>query len=570
MAAQRRHRDARSSIAHVFESIVFSLPDRSTDESHMTRDRILLLLTHRGNQRLLQDLLSVQYEVLLARHAGALQEQFDLAVLDGPALHRLQSDVRARKQAEQPVFLPFLLLIHQQDANTLRRDLWHTVDELILTPVHRVELEGRLASLLRVRKDSLDLKRRTEELETLVYDLSESFESATEENELARILLTRAFTATKALVGAVVALEGEVPQVLASLPEASPALAMLGATSSMSALKETLASGPLTGAEATAAVGGEFHSGAPIIAPVAIKREPVAALVLWKAGGAPFSAGDVRIIESLSIQAGVFIHNLRQAHRLVEMAHIQEQIEVAESIQHRLLPASNVQMRGLDLAAFYLATNQIGGDYYDVFAVSPNKVAAVIADVSGHSIASGLLMTAARSATRLLLRDASSPAAILRQLNETLYGDLDQTGLFISLALLMLDLDTREARFANAGHNPPLQFRPTCDDVRDLDATGLLLGILPDATYDEVELTVAAGDTFVFYTDGVTEARDRHGAMFGEDRLRDLVQCAGRLPAGHVANTIRQRVYAHAGGHLADDVTVLVLKLAADNANDVG
>jgi serine phosphatase RsbU (regulator of sigma subunit) len=444
----------------------------------------------------------------------------------------------------------------------MRHDLWHVVDELILAPVHRVELEGRVASLLKVRHDSVELKRRNEELETFVYDLSESFESVQEEEELATILVTRALSTTRARAGAVVSLEGPL-RLLASTATGTDDAALSIRSEASLGLKNRLRAGPLSSPEACQALGGDDAKGATVIAPVTIKREPVAALVLQKPAGASFSPGDIRLIESMNTPAGVFLHNLRQAHRLVEMAHLQEQIGVAEMIQQQLQPTSNASVPGLESAALYLATNQIGGDYYDVLPLARNKIAAVIADVSGHSIASGLLMMAARSATRLLLRNASGPADVLGRLNDTLYMDLDRTGLLISLALLILDMDMGVATFANAGHNPPLWFRQSCGDVRELDATGLLLGILPETTYDEVTFSVASGDAFVFYTDGITEARQEHGRMFGENRLRDLVQRTGRGTAAHITDAIKRDVDRHTQGQLTDDVTALVLKLTS-------
>ena len=140
----------------------------------------------------------------------------------------------------------------------------------------------------------------------------------------------------------------------------------------------------------------------------------------------------------------------------------------------------------------------------------------------------------------------------------------------IGKPLVVLDLDAGTVRFANAGHNPSLWYRHTSVDVHTLDATGLLLGILPDSTYDEKEFAITPGDTLVLYTDGITEAQGEHGTMFGEARLQGLVQRTGRHTAGDIAKAIRQEVHTHAHGHLADDVTVLVLKIAAKAAGSVG
>ena len=106
--------------------------------------RILLLLNHRENQRLLEEALSSRYEVIIPEADAALDNKFDLCLIDGPALERLEQRVKARKGAEAPLFLPVLLVTPRQDVGLATRHLWHSVDELIITPIERVELQARV------------------------------------------------------------------------------------------------------------------------------------------------------------------------------------------------------------------------------------------------------------------------------------------------------------------------------------------------------------------------------------------------------------------------------------------
>ena len=301
-----------------------------------------------------------------------------------------------------------------------------------------------------------------------------------------------------------------------------------------------------------------------MITPVMLDGSPVGAVVVQKAASEPFLAGQLKITQSLSTQAGVFLNNLRQARRLVEADRISRELELAQTIQRQLLPAAEYDIEGLDLAAAYLATDRVGGDYYDVFQRSPSTVCALIADVSGHSVASGLMMTAARSAVRLIFEQTTRPSEILHRLNDALYGDLDQTGLFISMCIVVLDTDAKTAQYASAGHLPLLIYHDSSQEYEALDSTGLLLGIIPDARFDETVLSIARGDTAVLYTDGVTECRDSSGTFYGEERLRRLVADTAASDAQEIVRTVVSDLRAHTQGRLDDDVTLLVVKATSD------
>jgi signal transduction histidine kinase len=132
-------------------------------------NRLLLLLDHAPNRRLLAQWLSPRYQVVLAESAPALQEPFDLAILDGPALHRFWEAVQARKKAEEPVLLPVLLLTSRQGVELAKRHLWRTIDEVVLRPIEKVELQARVEILLRARRLSLQLKHRSEDLQSFIH-----------------------------------------------------------------------------------------------------------------------------------------------------------------------------------------------------------------------------------------------------------------------------------------------------------------------------------------------------------------------------------------------------------------
>ncbi|GIX47315.1 MAG: hypothetical protein KatS3mg131_1526 [Candidatus Tectimicrobiota bacterium] len=407
-------------------------------------------------------------------------------------------------------------------------------------------------------KDDLTTRMQaTREEISLFYELAETLGGAREEAQLCERLLQQALLATTAQGGmvllpraeglAVMAAQGEVCASLRERPVAVfPVLESAlqrGLTYNVGAMPE-----------------GQQPDRPTIIAPILIQRRPEGALVLQKQAAAPFSAGEAKMVQSLGTYAGVFLHNLRQARRLVEAERLRQQLALAEALQRQLLPAADVEVAGLEVGVAYLTSNRVGGDYYDLLPLGPRRVGAVIADVSGHSIASGLLMTSVRSALRLLCRYTTQPAQILRQLNDALYRDLDQTGQFISVCLVLLDLEAHRLCYASAGHHPALLYRQASGEVVPLAATGFVLGFVAEATFDERELPFAAGDALVLYTDGVPEARGPAGTRFGDERLRACVAAVGPRRARDAVGAILAEVRRHSQEHLDDDVTLVVLK----------
>jgi signal transduction histidine kinase len=134
--------------------------------------RILLMLDHRQNRRLLAEWLERTYQVILPEADGALQEPFDLAILDGPALDRLWDQVQTRKHSEEPLFLPVLLLTSRQGVDLVTRHLWHAIDEVVLRPIEKVELQARVEILLRARGLSVALQRRHADQEAFLHAMT--------------------------------------------------------------------------------------------------------------------------------------------------------------------------------------------------------------------------------------------------------------------------------------------------------------------------------------------------------------------------------------------------------------
>ena len=247
---------------------------------------------------------------------------------------------------------------------------------------------------------------------------------------------------------------------------------------------------------------------------------------------------------------------------LMENASMLMEMEIAKQIQLSLLPASPPALPGIDCAGRCVPATHIGGDYYDIF-LHGDELDMVMADVSGHSVGAALLMVETRSVLRAQLVSLHSPAEILSALNELLHDDLSRAELFITMSYLSYNTVTRRLRYTNAGHPPPLLYRPGSATFLELDAEGLIFGVQRGVTFQEPTLQIEGGDLLLLYTDGIIEAEGPAGELFGTERLRGVLTAHYRKPAAVVISAVLDAVRAFSGGRACkDDISMLLLKFA--------
>ncbi len=211
-----------------------------------------------------------------------------------------------------------------------------------------------------------------------------------------------------------------------------------------------------------------------------------------------------------------------------EKTQLEEELFLASKMHRALLPQTIADVPGFEVAAKSLAARMVGGDYYDFLPASGGDSRIVIADAMGKGIPAGLLMSNLQGALRIMAEEDVSPRALVARLNSWLCRNVPVTK-FVSLALAALESGTdRVSRvtIANAGHCAPILLRYD-GTIEMVQSTGGVLGIHSDFTFGEQELKLYPGDLLLFYTDGVTEAEDTQGEMFGEERLLQYL-CEGR------------------------------------------
>lgn len=246
----------------------------------------------------------------------------------------------------------------------------------------------------------------------------------------------------------------------------------------------------------------------------------------------------------------------------VQLAVTGAQLDIAQKIQRSLLPEEPLTIAGTRFAGRCIPAVAVGGDYFGYFARDPARVDSLIGDVSGHGLGAALLMAEARSmfiAERLV---SSSAAALLARLNDLLYDDLDCSGQFMTACCATFDAATRKLSYANAGHPRPLLLRAREFRCTGLHCDGMLLGVSKGIEFAEANVTLDVGDVVVFYTDGITEARNDAGELFGVERLEAAVMAhrAGEPEALIAAVLAELERFAGDNGN-EDDRTIVAMKV---------
>ncbi|MCL4222405.1 MAG: SpoIIE family protein phosphatase [Phycisphaerales bacterium] len=274
---------------------------------------------------------------------------------------------------------------------------------------------------------------------------------------------------------------------------------------------------------------------------------------------------------------------LREAYERID-----EEMQIVGRLQRSLLPSAMPQIASLDLAAHYEPSTRAGGDYYDVFDFGQGRWGILLADVCGHGPPAAVLMAITHSLAHMFCKQhvasivrgdgaGPCPAAALEFLNEHLEARYTRlNGSFVTAFFAVFDEHTRTLTFASAGHNPPRVKRCSdgstfvldgrlggkmCEAGNESALRGLPLGIEPHVTYESFSTRLAVGDQIVFYTDGITEARNPAGELFGTARLDQAIEDC-RIDAEGLIGAILESVERFSNGRTQDDDrTILVAKV---------
>lgn len=299
----------------------------------------------------------------------------------------------------------------------------------------------------------------------------------------------------------------------------------------------------------------------------------------------PITSDDITTISAVINQAGLILENFRIFNALekanddlqnansqltlvnhdlqVAQAKINTDLEHARTIQQGLLPQGSLNIPGFSIGARYIPADAVGGDYYDVFEISPGTFGIIVADVSGHGISSALIMSMVKVLLKTHATIERSPQKTLEVINQTFLSEI-KTDNFVTIFYALVDTKSHLITYTSAGHCPILLLNKDSRECSLIKADGLFLGIFPDMMLKETSYSYTPGqERIVLYTDGLTEARNKNEDMFELSKLTDAsMQTLAFSPSETVEKILAtQKNFCGSQQVPEDDITLLVIDL---------
>jgi len=266
-----------------------------------------------------------------------------------------------------------------------------------------------------------------------------------------------------------------------------------------------------------------------------------------------------KVIEEWSEGSGSA--EVAQAHleqEVRERERVEQELRVARSIQQASLPKELPTLEGWQITPYYQPAREVGGDFYDFHLLPEDRLGLVVGDATGKGVPAALVMSTTCGMLRLASQSpSSSPGQMLKGVNEVLFPNIP-TNMFVTCFYAILDPRSGHLLYANAGHDMPYLHRN--GDIEELKARGMPLGLMPKMSYEEKETTLHSGESALLYSDGLVEAHDPEGDMFGFPRLRALVAEHGEK--GSLTDLLLEELYSFTGEEWEqeDDITLLTLR----------
>ncbi len=297
-----------------------------------------------------------------------------------------------------------------------------------------------------------------------------------------------------------------------------------------------------------------------LFTPIMIRESLAAGMALFNKTGGDFNAPDLKLAHAIADQAGAQIENVLLYQETLEQAKLKTELELAARIQLRLLPQRLPRVAGLDLSAASRPALQVGGDFYDLIQRPAQPFVFAVGDVSGKGMSAALLMAMSRTVIRSRTHALGQglPDELMNCVNEDLYDDFTEVGMFATAFIAQYDHTRRELMFVNAGHSPVI-FCSSDGNAELLQADGTAIGVLPISLCENQVRPLQVGDLLIAATDGFSEARNQADEMFGYDRLLRLTEKLRDRPAQEIADSFFAAVEQFAAGHLQDDDQTLVV-----------
>jgi phosphoserine phosphatase RsbU/P len=305
-----------------------------------------------------------------------------------------------------------------------------------------------------------------------------------------------------------------------------------------------------------------YHTKQLLALPIRNKGcEIVGVLELLNKKSGPFTEGDENALTHFSVYIALALENSRLHGESLIKQRMENDLALARKVQRGLLPENLPALEGFDVGVAYAPSLMVGGDYYDFMRLRPDSLLLVIADVEGKGVASALMMANLHASLHTLAAHVHSIECVVKSVNEMILSDTRERKL-LSMFVAVIDEQRRVLHYINAGLVPPVIVRGD-GEILQLTEGGFVLGAFSDALYRRGRVQLRSGDVFVAYTDGITEAMDAEGEMYGLDRLVELIRKQCSLPAKQIVDNVLSDVDRFSfQGLNEDDRVVLLLKLS--------
>ena len=298
--------------------------------------------------------------------------------------------------------------------------------------------------------------------------------------------------------------------------------------------------------------------------PLISKEDVIGILYAAKSSEFGFDNEDREMLQAFVNQATVAIENANLLKESIEKERLAQELRVAHETQLKLLPKQMPQIEGLDIDGVCITANEVGGDYYGFISLNDSHLGIIVGDVSGKGISAAFYMAELKGIIEAYAPIYQSPKEFLSEINRILYQNVDRKT-FVSLTYAIIDLEKNHVRLGRAGHCPSLLISPNSGELLRLQPAGIGLaldgGKIFDHILEEQELILKNGDILVFYTDGLTEARNSAGDEFGEEQLFNVLSEIKEESSSEIVSKIVRRLkdfVREAKQH--DDISILVAR----------
>ena len=299
-----------------------------------------------------------------------------------------------------------------------------------------------------------------------------------------------------------------------------------------------------------------------IIIPLVYNKKLIGYILIGKDRASILDEDDLNTLKSIGEYSAIAIQNHHLLQKSIEKERLEKELEVAREVQKKLIPDKTPSIKNLDIAFSFIPAFEVGGDYIDYFQLDEENFGFIVADVSGKGISAAFYMAEVKGIFESLSKILTNPKDILIQANKILCKSLDRKS-FVSVVYATINSKTGEIKIARAGHCPVLFLRNS--EVIELLPSGIAIGLdhskLFENNLEEISLQLQTNDFLVFYTDGVTEARNQQLGEFGTEQLNEIVKQSMNKSSQAVIQKIIEELTVFSKDYPQhDDITLLAIK----------